>query len=755
MHPLLRKTPRMCANPSRCLRHWRSLILVSLAAAGATLAQEPARDLDAGVSAPSRLKYPPAQRDSAVDTYFGAQVPAPYQWMENLDSPAVQQWVEAENTLTFSYLEKLPVRNWMKDRLTTLWNYARESTPELVAGGRIFFSRNSGLQNQSVVCVQDSPTAAPRELLDPNPLSRDGSVALLGYRPSPHGVYLAYNLSRGGSDWLTIHVRDVATGQDLPDTVRWVKFSGLAWTEDGKGFFYSRYPEPPSGKAISQQVIDQKLYYHRLGTEQSADVLIYARPDLPAWIIGGTVTEDGRYLFVELENGTAPQNELFYLDLGDPRQPSISGAPKPLYTKNDAEYRVVGHAGKTLFIQTTLDAPKRRIVAASLDQPDPAHWRVLVPEGEGVLQGAAMAGGRILVDYQVVAKSRLALFSTDGQPEGEVGLPALGSVSGLASRNDSEAVYYGFTSFLYPESVYRYDLKSAATQVFFKPNVRFDPSPYDLKQVFYPSKDGTKIPMFIVASRNVKLEGDNPTILYGYGGFDITVTPRFNPMLPVWLELGGVYAVANLRGGGTYGETWHEAGMLGRKQNVFDDFAWGAKYLIAQKFTSSRQARHPGLLERRLARRREHHSAPRTLRRRLRRRRRPGHAPLPEVLRRRALGPGIRRLRPPGCLPLALRLFAPGQSEVGRLLSADHHHHGGPRRPRRAEPFLSVRRRPPARPGLRQPGAHPRGDQNQPRLHAHRQAHRPNRRRVGFSGRQPRPRPTAQTNLPGRRTPLN
>ena len=557
-----------------------AIVLPALAAAATFAHAQPA---------PSELKYPPARRDTTVDDYFGTRVPAPYQWMENLDSPAVEQWVEAENKLTFSYLEKIPVRNWIKDRLTALWNYEREGTPEMVEGGRIFFSKNSGLQNQSVVYVQDSPTAAVRELLDPNKLSPDGSEALLGYQPSPRGVYLAYNLSQGGSDWLTIHVRDVASGKDLPDTIRWVKFSGLAWTEDGKGFFYSRYPEPPSGKAISQRVIDQKLYYHRLGTEQSADALVYARPDLPEWVIGGSVTEDGRYLFVYLQNGTAPQNELFYLDLGDPLKPSISGTPKPLYTKNDAEYTVVGHAGKTLFIQTTLDAPKRRIVAASLDQPEPAHWRVLVPEGEGVIQGATMAGGRILVDYQVVAKSRLSLFSTEGKPEGEIRLPALGSVSGISARNDSQTVYYGFTSFLYPESVYRHDLKQGTAEVFFKPKVNFDPSPYDLKQVFYPSKDGTKIPMFIVARRDVKLDGNNPTILYGYGGFDITITPRFNPMLPVWLELGGVYAVANLRGGGTYGEAWHEAGMLGHKQNVFDDFAWGAKYLIAQKYTCSKR----------------------------------------------------------------------------------------------------------------------------------------------------------------------
>jgi prolyl oligopeptidase len=538
---------------------------------------------------PSKLSYPPAQREPLTNDYFGAKLPAPYQWMEDLDSPAVRQWVEQENALTFSYLDKIPVRSWIKERLTALWNYPRQTTPQLVGGSRIFFDKNTGLQNQSVLFVQDSPTAAPRELLDPNTLSPDGSLALLGAEPSPRGEYLAYNLSQGGSDWLTVHVRDVATGKDLPDVIHWVKFSGVAWTEDAKGFFYSRYPEPPPGKSISQQVINQKLYYHRLGTEQSADPLIYERPDLPAWIIGGSVTEDGRYLFVYLQNGTAPENELFYLDLGDPLKPSISGAPKPLFTKNDAEYSVIGHRDKTLFIQTTLDAPKRRLIATDIDQPDPSHRRVLVPESEGVIQGASMAGGRILVNYEVIAKSRLALFSTEGKPQGDLALPTIGSVSGLASRDDSPTVYYGFNSFLYPESVYLHDLKSDTTQVFFKPDVRFDPSPYSLQQVFYPSKDGTKIPMFIVAKRDVKRNADNPTILYGYGGFDISITPRFNPMLPVWLELGGIYASATLRGGGELGQSWHQAGMLGRKQNVFDDFAWAAKYLIAQKYTVSRR----------------------------------------------------------------------------------------------------------------------------------------------------------------------
>ncbi len=538
---------------------------------------------------PSRLQYPETPRDTLVDDYFGAEVPAPYRWMENLDSPAVKQWVEAENALTFSYLDKIPVRDWIHRRLTELWNYAKTSTPTQVAGGRIFFSKNTGLQNQSVLFVRDSAGGPQRELLDPNTLSPDGSIALLGSDPSPHGKYLAYSLSQGGSDWTTIHVRDVETGEDLPDSVQWVKFSGPSWTEDEGGFFYSRYPEPPAGKAISQQVVDQKLYYHRLGTPQSADRLVYQRPDHPRWIVSGGVSEDGRYLFVSLNDGTAPENELYYADLRNPQRPDVTAPLKPLYTKRDAQYTPVGLAGDTLFLHTTLAAPKGRIVATRLADPEPTHWRVVVPEGEGVIQGAALADHRVLVDYLVVAKSRLALYSTAGDPVGTIPLPTLGSVGGLSARNDSHTVYYGFQSFLYPTSVYTYDVESGDTATFFRPEVGFDPSRYETKQVFYRSKDGTQVPMFIVARKDIKLDGNNPTMLYGYGGFDITVTPSFSSILPVWLELGGVYAVANLRGGGTYGEAWHHAGMLGEKQNVFDDFAWAARYLVDQRYTTSKR----------------------------------------------------------------------------------------------------------------------------------------------------------------------
>lgn len=543
------------------------------------------------IASPARrtLQYPVAPRDQIVSDYFGTQVPAPYRWMEDMQSPALHSWVAAENRLTDGYLAKIPVRPWIIQRLRQLWNYPKESAPIQIAGSRIFFRRNAGLQNQSVLYVQDSPSATPRVLIDPNQLSPDGSVALVDLQPSPDGRYLAYALSAGGSDWETLHVLDVSTGKSLPDVVQWVKFSNIAWTNGDNGFFYSRYPTPPKTNAINQQVIDQQLYFHALGQPQSADRLIYRRPDLPRWIIGGQVSEDGRYLFVSLFNGTATRNELYYADLGDPAHPDVSARLQPLYTRNDAEYIVVGAQQGTLYLQTTLAAPKGRVVAAALSDAAPAKWRTVVPEGRGVIQEADMAGGRIIVHSQIDATSRLTLYTTDGKPLHDLPLPTLGTVTALSARDDSNSIYFGFTSFLYAERIYDYDVHAGSLRTVFAPKVGFDPDRYETRQVFYASRDGTKVPMFIVARKGVKLAGRNPTVLYGYGGFDITITPEFNPMLPVWLELGGVYAVANLRGGGTYGERWHQAGMLSHKQNVFDDFAWAAKYLIAHGYTSSKR----------------------------------------------------------------------------------------------------------------------------------------------------------------------
>lgn len=534
-----------------------------------------------------KLVYPPAARDSIADNYFGTQVAAPYQWMEDLDSPQVKQWVEAENKLTFSYLDKIPERNWVRQRLTQLWNYEKVGVPQMAEGGRLFFSKNTGLQNQSVVFGQNGPSNAPRELIDPNKLSPNGDIALLQYTPSEDGRYLAFGLSQGGSDWQTLHVRDLGDGHDLADQIHYVKFSGISWTNDGKGFFYSRYPAPPPGQAISDRVENQALYYHVLGTPESDDKLIYARPDLPEWIVGGSVSEDGRYLFIALVNGTSPNNELFYADLGNPEHPDIGAPVKPLFTKNDAAYNPIGNIGDTVYLQTTRGAPKAKIVSFALSAPE--HWRTVVPETRDVIANALMAHHEVAVQYLVDVKSEVKLFATDGKLKGSLPLPGIGTVGGLSGRNDSSELYYGFTSYLYPTTIYRYDLADNRSAVFFKPKLTFDPSRYETRQVFYRSKDGTRIPMFITCRKGLKLNGKNPTLLYAYGGFDISITPGFNPLVPVWMELGGIYAVANIRGGGEYGEAWHQAGMLGHKQNVFNDFAWAAKYLVREHYTTSKK----------------------------------------------------------------------------------------------------------------------------------------------------------------------
>ncbi len=548
------------------------------------LAANPGPDKAAATKA--RPSYPEARRDGKVDDHFGTQVPAPYRWMEDLNSPEVKTWVEAENKVTFGFLDGIEQRPWINRRLTELYDYERVSVPGLDAAGHLFFSRNTGLQNQSPIYMQAGLDAQAKQILDPNGLSPDGSVALAADVASPDGKYLAYALSQGGSDWRTVHVLDLGSGKETTDRVEWVKFSGISWTRDGQGFYYARFPEPPEGQAISQQVTHQKLYYHRLGTPQSADRLIFERNDLPDWYVGGYVSEDGRYLFIHLSHGTDTSDQLFYADLDDPRHPKIDAPVVPLYTKNDAEYYPIGNVGDTLFLQTNLDAPKRRIVATPIAHPEPEHWRVVVPEGDNVIENSLMAGGEVVVQYLVDVKSEVDLFHTDGKPAGQLDLPGIGTVYGLSARNDRPEIFYAFSSFVFPTTVYRYDMKKAGSAIFHRPKVAFDGSRYETRQVFYHSKDGTRIPMFITAKKGLTLDGSHPTLLYAYGGFDVSETPYFSSTTAVWLEMGGVYAVATLRGGGEYGEAWHKAGMLGKKQNVFDDFASAAKFLIDQKYTS-------------------------------------------------------------------------------------------------------------------------------------------------------------------------
>lgn len=530
-------------------------------------------------------RYPVTKQVDVVDDYHGTLVADPYRWLEDTNSDETASWVSAQNAVTERYLSRLPARSPLRDRLTELWNFERYGVP-FREGGLYFFFKNDGLQNQSVLYVQDSLEGEPRVLLDPNTFSDDGTIALTTLDISADGKYIGYGVSSGGSDWQEFRVREIATGQDLEDRIEWVKFSGLSWTRDGKGFFYSRYPEPADGQALLEANRDQKLYYHRVGTPQSEDILIYERPDQPEWGIGASLTEDGRYAILYLTHGTDPRNRLYYIDLKDPANPDLGARVVPLLDDFDASYSVVGNEGSVLYILTDRDAPRKRIVAVDLRNPSPARWRTVVPEGEEVIERASLVGGRLAVVSLKDASSRVRFYSTAGRAMGELELPGLGSVGGISGRQDDTELFYAFTSFLYPTTIFRYDLATGENEVFRAPDVDFDPEMYETKQVFYTSKDGTRVPMFITHRRGIELDGTNPAYLYGYGGFNISMTPGFSVPNLVWLEQGGVYAMPNLRGGGEYGEEWHLAGTKERKQNVFDDFIAAAEYLISEGYTS-------------------------------------------------------------------------------------------------------------------------------------------------------------------------
>lgn len=535
-------------------------------------------------AAPRALDYPETRTVDQVDDYHGTRVADPYRWLEDVDAPETEAWVDAQNEVSFGYLETIPERDVIEARLTELWNYPKYSAP-FKEGGRYFFFKNDGLQNQSVLYVQPALDAEPRVLLDPNTLSEDGTVALAGLAISEDGRYLAYGTSSGGSDWREYHVRDIDTGRDLPDHLRWIKFSGAAWTHDGDGFFYGRYPEP-EGDAMTAANRNQKLYYHRVGTPQSEDVLVYERPDQPDWGVGARVTEDGRYLVVNLSEGTDRRNRVYYMDLEDPEDPRLDGEMVRLLDEFDASYSLIGNDGPVFYFRTDLEAPRGRVIAIDTRTPERADWRTVIPEAEDVLQSVSIVNNQFVTNYMHDASDRIRIFTLNGEPAGEVELPALGSASEfIGKRNDSEA-FYTFTSFLYPTTVFRYDFATGESTVFRTPEIDFDPSGYVTEQLFYTSEDGTRVPMFVTRKKGIALDGTNPTLLYGYGGFGISLTPSFSVSNLVWLEMGGVYAVANLRGGGEYGKEWHLAGTEENKQNVFDDFIAAAEYLIANDYTS-------------------------------------------------------------------------------------------------------------------------------------------------------------------------
>jgi prolyl oligopeptidase len=531
-----------------------------------------------------KLKYPVTRTVEQVDDFYGTPVADPYRWLEDVDAPETLDWIRRQNELTFGYLEKVPARDRLRERLTELWDYAKAYTIHH-KGKRYFQFRNSGLQNQDVLFVMDRPADAGRVLLDPNKLSEDGTAALNTWSISEDGEWLAYALSRSGSDWQEWHVRAVASGADLPEALAWGKFSEAAWAHDGSGFFYCQFPHPAEGEAYLEANYNQKVYFHRLNTPQSEDALVYERPDQPEWGFGPRVSQDGRYLVLLVSQGTDTRNRVFYQDLR-------GGAMVELIPDLVALYDFIGNDGPVFYFRTDLNAPRARLIAVDVNQPDRSAWTALVPESADVLEVAAIVNDQFVTVSMHDAHELLKRYALDGSYLGEIVLPALGSVtlgyvSTLAGERKDSEMFYLFHSFASPVSVYRYDFATDHSEAVFRPSINFEFDPYVTRQVFVTSKDGTQVPMFLVHSRDLRLDGNNPTLLYGYGGFDLSLTPAFALPRLAWLERGGVYAVANLRGGGEYGEDWHRGGMIHAKQNVFDDFIACAEWLIAEKITST------------------------------------------------------------------------------------------------------------------------------------------------------------------------
>ncbi len=528
----------------------------------------------------TRLDYPATRKDPTVDVLHGQSVPDPYRWLEDDNSAETKAWVEDQNRVTFGYLGQLGHRAAIAARLTELWNFERWGVPSR-RGGRYFVSRNDGLQNQAVLYTLASLDGPLTELLDPNRLSTDGTVALSGSAISDDGRWFAYGIARSGSDWQEWRIRDVDTGQDLPDTVQWVKFSGAAWLPDGSGFYYSRYDEPKESEKLTRANYFHKLFFHRRGTPQSQDVLVYHRPDRKEWNFNATVTDDGRFLVITATQGTDPRNRVLYQDLSQP-----GSGVKELLMDFDADYSFIDNDGPVLWFRTDLNAPRARVIGIDVTRPARTEWRELIPQAEETLTGVSVVGNRFVCDYLKDARSLVRLHALDGRFEREVELPGIGSAGGFGGRRSDTETFYSFTSFTMPGSVLRYDFTTGQSSVWRRPKVDFDSAAYETRQVFYTSKDGTRVPMFITAKRGVKLDGRNPTYLYGYGGFNISLTPSFSVPIAAWLEMGGVYAMPNLRGGGEYGEAWHQAGTKLRKQNVFDDFIAAAEWLIANRYSS-------------------------------------------------------------------------------------------------------------------------------------------------------------------------
>jgi prolyl oligopeptidase len=524
------------------------------------------------------VTYPVTQKVDTVDNYFGTKIADPYRWLEDDTSAATAEWVKLENEVTNGYLAQIPFRDKVREKLTKIWDYPKIGVP-FKEGPYYFFFKNDGLQNQSVFYVRKGLAGEPRVLIDPNKLSPDGAVALAGMGVSHNGKYLAYSLSRSGSDWNDVFVMEIASGKKLEDSLKWVKFSGMSW--QGDGFYYSRFDEPVKGMELSNQNQNHKVYFHKVGTQQKDDQLVYANPKFPLRNYGAGTTEDERFLLL-YESESTSGNALFYKDLTKKNMPF-----KQLAEGFEYDYGVVDNAGDKLIILTNYKAPKKQLVLMDPANPAPDKWKVLIPEAENVLDNVTLAGDKLIAEYMQSAHSRALVYDLEGKFLYEISLPGIGTLAGFSGKKGDSIAFYGYTSFTFPTTVYKYNVMKNQSSLYTKPDIAFNPDDFEVKQVQYQSKDKTTVTMFIVHKKGLKMDGCNPTLLYGYGGFNISMTPSFSISRLLFLENGGVYAMPNLRGGGEYGEDWHKAGTKERKQNVFDDFIAAAEYLISEKYTSS------------------------------------------------------------------------------------------------------------------------------------------------------------------------
>ncbi|MDY7002418.1 MAG: prolyl oligopeptidase family serine peptidase [Cyanobacteriota bacterium] len=537
------------------------------------------------------LIYPITHKTDIVENYHGVEVADPYRWLEDPNSEETQEWVKSQNEITFNYLSEISERETIKKRLTKIWDYEKYSVP-FKEGDRYFYYKNDGLQNQSILYTLPTLDAEPKVLIDPNKLSEDGTVALSGIAISKDGKLIAYGISNSGSDWQEWRIKNIETGEDLPDVLQWIKFNVPAWKDDNQGLFYSRYEQPQGGELEETNYL-QKIYYHSLGVPQSDDVLIYEKPERKEWSFNCYVTEDSKYLVMTVWQSTDRKNLVFYQDLTIEYAPIVE-----LISEFEAEYRLIDNDDNIFWFVTDFDAPKRRVIAIDINNPpspslvtgeNQDKWQEIIPETTDTLRGVGTLNNQFVAFYLKDAHTQIKIFNLDGSSVRDVNLPGIGSVGGFYGKRHDQTTFYSYVSFTTPSTIYQYDMVSGESKIYRQPTVDFNPDEFETKQIFYSSKDGTSIPMFITHKKGLKLDENNPTILYGYGGFSISLTPNFSISRLVWLEMGGVYAVANIRGGGEYGEEWHKAGIKQQKQNVFDDFISAAEWLIENKWTSSKK----------------------------------------------------------------------------------------------------------------------------------------------------------------------